>query len=554
MLHHCKPFAIAALIAWAGTSAIADKGIQVWGFKTVSAPALKFKWEDTHNLRDRTLEAYPSDKNRFLGGDTCWSNVTSIDSSFKIKLENPSGGTVLSEAVAQVNSVIGHSTLTGFNTGSGETVMGNIWDQPDGNPTQSTRFFEDDNLVLAYGFYNAGAKGDTPIQGHDQAYAYLTPSAQTWMGDIRAVDPATFDAATLGSVSFPGAHDAGMFTLASGIDSASDLSRYFNDITTLIPGNWILGYLEGLAGKAIISAVQNFALTQKDTSADALKAGVRFFDYRPGTPVAQIPGLGKDSYYHVHAVVPGYNFASFLGDVSTFLNDSANPHEIVIVNVKSSGIIPAVFTPLYDSDTPPENGYADAETWITANADFGDLSPLYVSDYADLSGLTLGEIYAANNRLIFFFGTGYNDSYPQNVPDDQNPYDTWDVSNVMGALADTLPSCQDDTGNFTVFQLQDTASSAAIQDWTNEANVLGNATASGNGSVLLATKGMWDYNTYNWAVGNLGSCKTMSVMLNDFAGNLLAYNAKTITAARMGITIPDGIDGPNHQQCADLNQ
>jgi hypothetical protein len=553
MFKAIKTAAAAAVISCAGTPLLADKGVQVWGVKITDAPGLTFSWDDRHNLRARTLQAAPGDKNQFLGGATCWSNLTDVFSDFDIALQNPSGGALLFQPEAKVNGVIGHSTLTGFDPGDGD-VMGNIWDQPDGGPTQETRFFDTDDLVLAYGFYNAGMAGSTPIQGHHQSYAYLTPSAQTWMGDVRAVDPATFDAATLRQMSFPGAHDAGMFTLAAGITSDSGMTDFIDSISAEVSDSQILDFLEGFAGKTIVQGVQNFSLTQKDPTALALKSGIRFFDYRPGTPVRPDSGLGQGTYYHVHAFVPGYDFTSFIGDVSTFLNDDANQHEIVIVNVKSSGMITEIFTPLYNSANPPETGYADAQAWIEANADFGDLAPIYTSAFSDVSDLTLGEIYQTNSRLIFYFGVGFNDSYPQNVPDDENPYDTWDVTNVMGALADELPTCQQDTDNFTVFQLQDTASSTVAQNWKDEANVWLDAVVSANGSVLLSTKGMWDYNTYPWVVGNLGTCQTMSVMLNDFAGNLLAYNAKTITAARMGIPIPDGVTGLSQAACSGLNQ
>ena len=538
---------LAAALICTATFATADKGVQAWGYNLASDAILKFKWDDHHEIEKVV------DYNQMFG-NACWSDLDSTDSYFKIKVEKSSNEDRIVEFDAKVDSVDGHSTLVWKNPPSGENVMGNIWDQPDGGPTQSTVFLQN-NLVLARGFYNAGSKGDTFLQGHDQSYAYLTPPVNNWMTELALADPAAFDAATLDQFSLPGAHDSGMWRLANGIDTPTSFVAFLTGLGTGLPP-WldeIISILLGLGDEPALNAAQASSLTQKDTPAIALKSGIRFFDFRPGISVKAYPGLPTDDYFHIHNFIPGDSFTSFLQDVTGFLNE--NPGEFVIVNVKDSGMTTSLFTPLFDDDTSPAD-LGSAMQWIEGAIaeNKGSLNPLYVTEYSQISSITMADLFGQQNRLIFYFGTDFNDSYPQGVPDDRNPYDTWDVTNVYNALEDTLPVCRSGNETFTVFQLQDTATAAAAQSFKEYNNIWINSGTSANGSLLLSTKGMWDNQTYPLMVEQLHTCKGMSVMLNDFAGNLLAWNAKTITAQRMNITLPLSTEGLTQQAaCSGMN-
>ncbi|MEM7426995.1 MAG: hypothetical protein AAF441_12940 [Pseudomonadota bacterium] len=525
-----------AALAGLSTPAAADKGVQIWGFSNASGTELKFEW----NNGDQKVTAAPG---QMMGGKSCWGNITgTLDKYFEIHVDQSSA---LVELVAKIDPTFGDAVMTGFSPSSGQ-VMGNIWPttyNSQNNPSQVSQSPAGNagQVQINYGMYSAYKKDSTPIAGHDQAYAYVTPPMGTWMGDLRNASQSAWDAATLKDVVLPGAHDAGMWTLAPPINSGSQILSFLTTLEGLL--HFVPGFpiVAKTVEEGAFNAAQNFALTQKDSPTKAMQHGIRYFDYRPAQVLGGLPGFDDADYYHVHNFVPGYSFNSFLNDVGNFLTDSGNEHEIIIVNVKDSGILGTsssdpsktgdIFVPLYADSAD----LSSAQTWITnvLGNQFPDLSPLFIEDFEAVSSKSLGALYNANNRLIFYFGTGYNDSYPQSKSQQEATYGTFDPSNVISALNTALPTCQTDTSNYTVFQLQDTVTDYLASNIGSTHDEIQQALISDNGSALLSTKGMFDNQTYPWALQNLSSCTTMAVMLNDFAGNLLAYNAKTLTNARI---------------------
>ena len=318
------------------------KGVNAFGYiqndvADDSNGVVKFKWR----YDGKSLPVTTS-KETVMDYDTCWSNLKTSDAEFKIDLESNSESL---NRTAQINATPvsgkgGTTIFSGFTpSGSSDTVMGNIW-KGESSTYQHTIFMSDATYAYGMSWVGWSSPGNF-LNGRDQAYAYATVPMNTWMGDVRASDTNAWDNATLNDLVLPGAHDAGMWTLAPAINNAQSLVTFLNEITPNLPvglGGEIEKLLEKAATSGVFNFIHNVALTQKDTTEDQLKSGIRYFDYRPAKIGISGTPLGTD-YYHVHAVVPGYNFQSFLNDVVNFIDAPGNEHEIVMVNIKDSGIV-----------------------------------------------------------------------------------------------------------------------------------------------------------------------------------------------------------------------
>lgn len=506
------------------------KGVNSFGyiqndFVDNSNGVVEFKWRYDNKSIPVTTSV-----EKVMDYDTCWSNLKTSDAEFKIDLVSNSESL---NRTAQINAdpISGKGGTTIFSgfipSGSTDSVMGNIW-KGESSTYQATIFKND--ATYAYGMSWVG--WSTPgnfLNGRDQAYAYATVPMQTWMGDQRAVDSSSWDNATLNDLVLPGAHDAGMWTLAPAINSAQTIVTFLTTIIPSLPiglGGQFEKWLENAASSDVFNFIHNVALTQKDTTSDQLRSGIRYFDFRPAKIGISGTSLGTD-YYHVHAVIPGYNLQNFINDMVNFLEGSGNEHEIVMVNIKDSGI-DFPFNALYSSSSDLSNATSTIKTMLN-NAGYNSDNAFFETDFSTLYQQKLGDIYSSNKRLIFYFGTGYNDSYPS----DAKGYNTLDPQNLINQLNTVVDTCTGSAGNYTVFQLQDTST-----DWLFPGEILSGEVGNMvqlDGSPLLATKGYFDSATYPWVLSNISNCKNMAVTINDFAGNFLALNAKRMMAFKLGM-------------------
>ncbi|KAA0595418.1 hypothetical protein J2848_003356 [Azospirillum lipoferum] len=378
----------------------------------------------------------------------------------------------------------------------------------------NTPSFSAPGFALSYGFYDSGP-GYGDLTNRDQAYAYLTPPMNGWMGRLVAENPAAA-AQPFNRFCLPGAHDAGTFDLGCVrrlLSNAQAVGAFLS-----LVGAKAFGALADVAASQAVTAITNLAVTQKDNVVAMLNMGCRYFDFRPGYLPPQIRSF-DGGIYHQHTVIPGYPFASFLSDLLQWL--AANPSEIVVVSANSQGF--------YDSSMAPDEATLAG---ILAAAQSGTGSTIAVGSAPDLES-SYADLLSANKRLIFlnqisgWLPASKYDSYSDGA------YATTQPGSIVGALSGMTAAGQSGS-TYTVLQLQGTATNTG-----KEVIVSSAASQSSASSPLMSTKAYFDSVTYPWLLANVGKSlgnDQLVVFLNDFVDNALAATAATITLQRMGLT------------------
>lgn len=368
------------------------------------------------------------------------------------------------------------------------------------------------NFAVSYGFYDSGP-GYGDLTNQDQAYAYLTPPVNNWMGQL-ASQYSQVSSAPFYQFALPGAHDAGTF----------DLTTVKALLANAEAAGAFLGLLDGALGAALTllasqaqTAITNLAVTQKDNILTMLNLGCRYFDFRPGYAPSQISSFAP-GIYHEHSVIPGYPFQSFLSDLLSWLAE--NPSEIVVVGANNQGFSQSGMT-------PPDSALAG----ILSAAQAATNSSIAIGTASDLSS-SYGALLAANKRLIFLNQIG--NWYPAAKCDSYSPaYATVDPQAIIGALSQISSDKQSGT-DYTVLQLQGTATATG-------AKVIASCAVSQSdaSSPLMSTKPLFDSNTYPWLLANVNtrlSNDYLVVFLNDFVDNALAQRAVAVTKQRMRLS------------------
>ncbi|MFM7469318.1 MAG: hypothetical protein ACKO37_07460 [Vampirovibrionales bacterium] len=381
-------------------------------------------------------------------------------------------------------------------------------------------------FALSYGMFDAGTGSGTGLTNQDQIYAYLTPSQQTWMGNLAAAD-ASVNNAPFGCFVLPGAHDAGTWDLtqvntlcstAQGIAALGAAVLLW--LAILIP---VLGPLAplilGLAAVKLEDVVIGLAVTQKDNTTTMLNLGCRYFDFRPGKAPSGMDIICPD-IYHIHTAIPGQELSAFFTDVLTWL--VANPTEIVAISLGTSGFA--------DHGTMDPT-VADLQAkFLKAQQAVTGASSLQIGTTTDLQ--TSYATLVSDHKRLFFLNQGFQ-WYPATKYDSysDSAYATTDPATIMTQLNTMKAEGQADS-DYTVLQFQATA--------TNQ-NIAGNiealvASASDAYEPLMSTKALMDSNTYPWALAyvpqNLSNSKLL-VLLNDFVDNALSgCVASTLTKQR----------------------
>lgn len=403
--------------------------------------------------------------------------------------------------------------IADINPITGNMTGGNLVDM------MKTPSHTDGGTNVSYGFYDAGP-GIGDLTNQDQAYCYFTLSQENWMGDLVSWQ-SQVGGAPFSSFVLPGAHDCGTFDLTAVKDiliaGGAAAAAFLN---YLGPGGILGAIIAGLTSAQALTAITNLAVTQKDDITTMLKLGCRYFDFRPGMvpPALQVVA---DDIYHIHTMIPGYTFSSFLTDVLSWLE--ANPTEIVVIDANTSGI-------LDDKTMVPSEDKLQA---ILAGAISGTGSTVVVGDAADLS-TTYSDLVSANKRLLFLNQEGSwhpatkYDSYSDKA------YATTDPASIVKAL-EAMNSAGQEDSDYTVLQLQGTATNTGTKVVVSAA--LSQSSAS---SPLMSTKADFDSVTYPWAVQNVPfnlEHNQLVVLLNDFVDNVLATTASQLTLARVNQTI-----------------
>ncbi len=365
--------------------------------------------------------------------------------------------------------------------------------------------------LIDYGFYDAG-DGSSGLTNQDQSWVYCTRDFSHWMGDLAAHYPQVHDK-QFHNFALPGAHDAGMMTMdtVNALLSSPQSKALLAAIALFNP--ILMAAIMAVAGNSVPQVIMNASMTQKDTVADMLMLGCRYFDFRPGTMYSEIPGV--PGRYHQHLVIPGIAYVGFLTDLLRWLQD--HPTEIVVVSCNTQGFAEASMRP------SPQDLEAD---WNAAVQRSG-VRTIKAGDASSLSW-SYDDLITGGVRVIFL-----------NQIDQRNPesskYDSYDnaayATLTPGPIIERLDQMtskgqEDDT--YTVLQLQGTASNAI--------GYQGFVSKSWTSSPLMSTKALFDTATLPWVTrvgrNNLKAQKLV-VLLNDFIDNATAYIAIHWTVARM---------------------
>jgi hypothetical protein len=205
-------------------------------------------------------------------------------------------------------------------------------------------------IVRIANWYAMATKEVTKCQLH----VMITRNQRNWMDRLfkeLESEGKSLSALKLCNLALPGSHDSGMF-------------------------------------KTILPAVAMFANTQKNNTTAQLLAGARAFDFRAGYVSEQ------DEIYHIHAVIPGERYQTFLTDICDFLKK--NRREIVVVYVSNDGIIGK-----FRTDTGESLPF---QALMRAQHSAQDNYPgLVIGNEASLDK-TISELMNRNERLIILYG------------------------------------------------------------------------------------------------------------------------------------------------------
>ncbi len=193
-----------------------------------------------------------------------------------------------------------------------------------------------DELCFCFGLYYSDAGIVSGLTNSHQVYGVVTENQSKWMERLfKDIGNDKYAKIKVSDLIFPGSHDSGMYIHRGPFQIASG------------------------------------ANTQKDPIQNQLQLGARIFDFRPGKltsgwaerayendlswwvkallDAAGIMGAAaleelysdmKGEILHVHNIIPGATYKSFLKEIITFLKN--NEKEIVIINAVSNGIDDAI--------------------------------------------------------------------------------------------------------------------------------------------------------------------------------------------------------------------
>ncbi len=346
-------------------------------------------------------------------------------------------------------------------------------------------------ISISYGFFAPPqlSAGD-PLATNFQVYLYLTKDHAQWMGE-----ETSFHQKPLRQWPLPGLHDAGTYT-----------SELFGHLT----------------------AAKNLAFTQKEPTAGTLRAGARFFDFRPGhslesfldemllsaapfiatstkeTPACFGPCTTK-MLTHQHSIVDGARLPDFLDQVIRFL--IAYPSEIVVINLNEAGV------PSWMEANPAND--PGLVSWIKAAMEPYGASGLRYSTQVQDTERSYAELIQANIRLFYLYRA---------LPDDEtsDSYDApgpgyGDLPAIPSALIWAANQCQAGIKANTVFQLQGTPTELS-------GVILDSLLAPGfDNSHLIGSKSWLDARTYPMISGLFKMCQGsgLSLWINDFYDSAL---------------------------------
>jgi hypothetical protein len=385
-----------------------------------------------------------------------------------------------------------------------------------------TRSILDDELILSYGVYAAGA-GSAGLPKRHQCYITVTQNWSVWQG---IVAPLGSDAELqpFNRLVLPSPHDVGM----NSMNTINAILKHAGNgaatiLTNLMPflrgaqdsiARIISGLTDLTVAKIAPDIIASLAITQKDTLATMLASGARYFEFRPAhchtaiLPYSPLP----DKLYFQHGPIPGMAYDQFLVDLVLFL--AAHPTEIAVLHVRWDGVPAECARP---SDVELQS-YLDAALVMSTGA-------VKAGNLDDLKNSTIRELREQKKRLLYIISAGdVLSTY------DDNANATTDGQSILSAF-DRILNTQNQSGkSMTVAQCQATV--------TNIKDVIYYSVAKADASTmaLMSTKSICDHLLLPWAKQNIAQrCRKdqLMVLMDDFIDGALTDVAIDLTRQRL---------------------
>lgn len=362
------------------------------------------------------------------------------------------------------------------------------------NALKQTPSIVKDQLIVAYGFYDAGP-GQAGLPSQDQCYVTVTPNNSNWMEQLVPRGSPGIEK-SFAKMILPAVHDVGMNSLQNAIALLEDAG---DDVIKLaleqigVDASVHFGLADSAISHIAPNIIESLAITQKDNLDDLLAIGARYFEFRPASMLDKFKGNMRlpDVLYFQHACIPGMAAEEFLHTIANFL--VAHPFEIVVVQVRYDGVLGGCAKPSDEQLDDLVNKALDG-------------TGLQRGRLPDLQA-TIHELRVSGKRLIFMrpvpsFST-YTD--PGNA--------TLDGDSIVAEFEKLNVQDQEGDAAFTNIQCQATATNV------KDAVIYSALAANASNSCLMATKAICDSKTLPWlrdnALGRLHPDKP-AVIMNDF--------------------------------------
>lgn len=371
-----------------------------------------------------------------------------------------------------------------------------------------------DNIIITYGFYEAGPGHDLLPSRH-QCYIAITPNYVDWMGKV-APPGSPLESKPFRRLVLPSAHDVGMNSMQS---SEAVLKKVGGAVvSTLVNDSRTMAAItDKVSGPAIAliapNIIHSLAITQKDTLFDMLSIGARYFEFRPAhCHKAVVPSQAlPDRLYFQHSAIPGMAYDAFLRDVVSFLQ--SRPTEIIVVQLRWDGVPGDCARPsdqelreYLDAALKPANG-----ALVAGNLD-------------DLRKKSIGQLRKEKRRLIMLVNVDSLSTYT----DEGNA--TLNGDSIVSCFPKVLNEGAVKGRNFVNIQCQATAANIP------KAVVYSVLEAGTTTSCILATKGICDSKTLPWVRDNcVRTCgmDTLVVVMNDFIDGATADVSVQLSKQRL---------------------
>jgi len=350
-------------------------------------------------------------------------------------------------------------------------VTGSLSDGTMKNMSETPSIVQDD-LIITYGFYDAGSGGESGLTSMDQCYVTVTPNYSRWQEEL--VPPGSDDKPFSRFV-LPAAHDVGMNTMQNAV---ALLAHSGDAIIKMVMERFKLtGQLHfGLGDKAIAkiapAIIVSLSITQKDTLPTMLAIGARYFEFRPAFCVDKAqPNMPiPDSMYFQHACIPGMAFEEFLEDVVTFLVE--HQHEIVVTQLRYDGILAGCRRPTDQELDDVINKALEGKCLVRGTVD-------------DMHNMSINELRSTGRRFIIFNPVSSFSTYT----DEANATTNGDT--IIQQFEQMSAERQSGQA-FTNIQCQATATNI------RNAVIYSALSANASNSCLMSTKAICDAKTLPW--------------------------------------------------------